>query len=320
MGKFMQYELWKDCTNHCRFCYNHGQLDKFSKIASLQFFLKKLDDPEMDNYNEIGFIGGEFFDEQIKDPDVKALFYKLFEKCAEKYKAGKLNRVYLMTALMFKPEKYLLPFLDYLRELDILKITLLCTSYDLKYRFRTEQRKLYWENNMHLLHEKYPEMPLHTEMIMTEFFMQAVLNNEFSITDFHNKYHTWIDYVHPQRWVSNLSKEECIKILPDFFAKKDTFVKFIKKTGIENNEIDLNTFLSMNVRSDAFYCVYNGKDIAVKNRRDLLESDKQALNAYCEEHEDLKEYLQEKSESGFVDSDLQMHDVVNQIRMMYGDY
>ena len=49
MGNFIQYELWKDCRNHCKFCYNYGQSDKYSKTKSLDYFLEKLDDPEVDN-------------------------------------------------------------------------------------------------------------------------------------------------------------------------------------------------------------------------------------------------------------------------------
>ena len=241
-------------------------------------------------------------------------------KCAEKRKLGKLNKLYVATALMFDPNRYLIPFLDYLKKLNLLDITLLCTSYDLKYRFRTPYRKELWKANMLMLHEKYPELILHTEIIMTEFFMQAVLNDEFSITDFHNTFHTWIDYVHPQRWTSSLTKEQCNQILPDFFAHKDTFIKFLKKTVIDKHELNLNTFLAMNVRSDVFYCVYNGTEVDVHDRQRLLESSKKDLEEYCKEHAHLTQYLKEKNETGFIDSDLQMYDVVKQFRTMYGDY
>ena len=320
MGKFIQYEIWKDCRNHCKFCYNYGQIDKYSKTQSLDYFLKKLDDPEVDNYDEIGFIGGEFFDNQLEDQKVREKFYKLFDKCAEKKKAGKLNKLYITTALMFDPKPYLFPFLDYLKELGLMNITLLCTSYDLKYRFRNQYKKELWESNMRALSELYPELTLHTEIIMTEFFMQAVLNDEFSITDFHNTFHTWIDYVHPQRWTSKLTKEQCHKILPDFFAHKDTLIKFLRKTAIEKHEINLDTFLAMNVRSDAFYCVYNDVDTKIYGRRDLLESSQEIIDKYCEEHQELVPIVQKMDETGFIDSDLKMHEVVKQFKDMYGDY
>lgn len=320
MGKFIQYELWKDCRNHCKFCYNYGQADKYTKTAALDYFLKKLDDPEVDEYDEIGFIGGEFFDNQLEDSEVKNKFYKLFEKCAEKRKVGKLNKLYVTTALMFDPKPYLIPFIDYLKKLGLIDITLLCTSYDSKYRFRNHYKKELWEANMIMLYEMYPELTLHTEIIMTEFFMQEVIDDKFSITDFHNRFHTWIDYVHPQRWTSKLTKEQCHAILPDFFAHKDTLIKFLHKTVIEKHEINLDTFLAMNVRSDAFYCVYDGVDVSVKDRRNLLESSEENIKDFCEKNIELVPIVKKMDETGFIDSDLRMHDVVKQFKEIYGEH
>lgn len=320
MGKFIQYELWKDCRNHCKFCYNYGQVDKYSKTQSLDYFLKKLDDPEVDEYDEIGFIGGEFFDNQLEDSTVRNKFYQLFEKCVEKRKAGKLTKLYITSALMFDPNTYLIPFLDFLKNIGLMDITLLCTSYDLKYRFLNHYKKELWEANMLMLKEKYPELTLHTEIIMTEFFMQEVINDRFSITDFHKRFNTWIDYVHPQRWTSKLTKEQCHAILPDFFAHKDTLIKFLHKTVIEKHEINLDTFLAMNVRSDAFYCVYDGVDVSVKDRRNLLESSEENIKDFCEKNIKLVPIIKKMDETGFIDSDLRMHDVVKQFKEIYGDH
>lgn len=317
-NKFIQYELWKDCSNHCSFCYNYGQEDNMTKLKSLEFFKNKLLEKEVDDYNEIGFIGGEFFDNQLDDMQVKKAFYELFDICSQKRRAGKLNKLYVATALMYDGKKHLVPFLRYLKKIGLLNITMICTSYDLKYRFNKPHSKEQWEENMRVLNSLFPSLTLHTEIIMTEFFMKAVLNDEFSITNFHKKYNTWIDYVHPQRWSSKLTKEQCHKILPDFFATKHTFTEFLKKVT-QNNEINLDTFLSMNVRSDAFYCMYNGEQVDVHDRRKLLESDKEYIDEYCKDKQHLHTYLTEKNETGFIDSDLQMIDVVKQFKQIYGE-
>ena len=36
-----------------------------------------------DEFDEIGFIGGEFFDGQLSNPKVKDLFYRLFDKVVD---------------------------------------------------------------------------------------------------------------------------------------------------------------------------------------------------------------------------------------------
>ena len=96
---FIQYELWKCCSIGCKFCCNKGQKD-INKIDSLNFVLSKLEDPEILNYDEIGFIGGEFFNNELKDNLVCDLFYKVFEKVASLH----FNKIYITTSLIFNKD------------------------------------------------------------------------------------------------------------------------------------------------------------------------------------------------------------------------
>ena len=146
-NRFLQYEMWKDCHLGCKFCCNKGQKD-LDKVESLKFILEKMNDPEVNDYNEIGFIGGEFFDREIADEKVKELFYKVFDRCAELVHQGIMTKVYFTTALIYDMDKLLIPFLNHLREIGILDKCLLCTSYDIMYRFHTEERENLWKNNM----------------------------------------------------------------------------------------------------------------------------------------------------------------------------
>lgn len=303
MRNFIQYELWKDCSNACKFCFNKGQKD-LDKIESLNFVMDKLDDPEVDEYEEIGFIGGEFFDTQLDEPRVKELFYKLFDKCIEKIHSHKIDKLYITTALLFDMNKYLIPFLDYLRDKGVLENVLLCTSFDLKYRFHTEKRRKLWEDNMLKLHQLYPTLRLHTETIVTGFFVNAVLNNEFSISEFCDKFHTHIDYIEAGSGFYYYDKKECAKDMPDFFPTKDNFIKFLYKVAIENKEIDLNTFISPNVRSDKIYCNYNGKRYIMSNRR------KSNMTISVED-------LKVKYETGLIDSNEKMLEIVQQLKQLY---
>ena len=71
--RFLQFNLWKDCNNNCEFCFYRGHklLSNEKKISSINFVKERLLDlEESDFYNEIGFIGGEFFDNQIEDESV----------------------------------------------------------------------------------------------------------------------------------------------------------------------------------------------------------------------------------------------------------
>ena len=62
---FIQFNMWKNCKNHCEFCFNRGcrLSDDNDKLDIVHFVRDKLNDKSIEDYNEIGFIGGEFFDD-----------------------------------------------------------------------------------------------------------------------------------------------------------------------------------------------------------------------------------------------------------------
>ena len=68
----IQFELWKNCTNGCNFCFNKGlpcstKEDKVRILKEVRYRLVRLN---YDYYDKIGFIGGELFGNQLEDEDV----------------------------------------------------------------------------------------------------------------------------------------------------------------------------------------------------------------------------------------------------------
>ena len=307
MNNFIQYELWKDCKNGCKFCFNKGQPD-LDKLKSLKWVQSKLIEKEVDDYNEVGFIGGEFFDDQINNEEVKKEFYRLFEICKDKIEKGKICKIYLTTSLIYDVNKLLIPFLDTMKEWNILNKILICTSYESKYRFHTKEKEDLWKSNMLKLHDLYPELGLHTEMIVTQFFIDEVLNDTFSISKFKETYHTEIDYIEPASGFYYIDKKDMYKDYKDFFPTKKSFIQFVIKTAVKSNDIHLYKFLSMNIRSDKVYCYLDGTLLCLDSRR---KTNKGFIDA--------KKDAKIKYEMGFIDSDDKMIDVVKELAKTYGE-
>lgn len=294
-NKFVQFELWKSCTIGCKFCCNKGQKD-VDKQESIRYVMSKLDEKDILNYNEIGFIGGEFFNGELDS--VKQDFYSLFEKVSKMH----FSKIYITAALIYDLKKDLLKFLDYLKELRISDKVILCTSFDVKYRFHTQEKKELWKNNILYLKEFYPELRLHTEIILTEWFLNAVLNNDFVINNFKNVFNTSVDYIEPSSGLFFKDKFECEKSCPGFFPKKSSFIKFLKKC-YEENSIDFNTFLSMELRSNTLYYLENENKKVAMNRRDS--------DGRCEISDKTKKY-----DIGFIDSNKKMYQVAQEFYRM----
>jgi len=293
-NRFLQYEMWKDCHIGCKFCCNKGQRD-LNKKESLTFILEKLNDKEVSEYNEIGFIGGEFFNGELSDPEVKALFYTVFDKCADLIHNGTIEKLYITTALIYNMDVDLIPFLKHLENIGIINNTLICTSYDVAYRFYTKEREDLWKNNMLKLHELYPTLRLHTEIIMTQFFIDKVLQDEFSISNFQETYHTHCDYIEPASGLYYKDKKDCAEDLPGFFPTKTSYIEFLKKM-IKTQEIDFSTFLSMELRSSKLYYIDGGERQIVDNRR-TTNGVAKPINKEC------------KYEIGLIDSDKSMREL-----------
>ena len=299
-NRFIQFELWKACSIGCKFCCNKGQKD-IDKKESLNFVLNILNSDEINIYNEVGFIGGEFFNGEIENNEIKTLFYNIFNKVSNL----SFTKIYIATSLIFNINDALIPFLEYLKTLGILDKIVLCTSFDVKYRFSNLDKKALWESNMLILKEKYPEIGLHTEIILTEWFLQSVLTNKFNLISFKRVFNTTVDYIEPSSGLYYKDKKDCEKACPGFFPKLKTFIEFIKYS-IKNGLIDIDTFLSMELRSNTLYFLENGIYRKAENRRQG--------DGRCELIDKSKRY-----EIGFIDSDKTMYNVSRNLFEMLKD-
>ena len=290
-NKFIQFELWKDCSIGCKFCCNKGQ-PKVDKKESIQYVMDILNSEEIKEYNEIGFIGGEFFNGELTS--VKEEFYQIFEV------VSKLNvdKIYITASLMYDMDKHLLPFLHYLDELNIINKVMICSSFDTIYRFKSYMEAERWKFNMKRLKEIFPSITLHTEIILTEAFMISVLNDEFNIENFRKEFQTGLDFIEPSSGLYYYNKETASKDLPNFFPHKSTFIQFLKKVVIEKEWIDLKTFLSMELRSNKLYFIANGQRLVADNRRDG--------DGKCSIPNSKVKY-----DTGFIDSEISMKKIID---------
>lgn len=299
-NKFIQYVLWLNCSVNCDFCFNKKQKD-INKIQSLNFILNKIQQKQIFNYNQVGFIGGEFFKNEIAENNIKQLFYQLF-LILSNYKH--INKIYISTSLIYNIDNLLIPFLKYLKELDILNKVLLCTSYDLKYRFKTADNQILWKNNIKYIQKAFPQLNLHIQTIVTGFFIKAVLNNQFSIKKFKQEFNINIDYIQPQSGFYYRDKKHMQQHLNDFFPNKKDIINFLIQEGIKNKNIDLYTFCSKQLRANKVYYINDGKRLQIDNRRN---------NNYI--YKPLDNTI--KYESNLIDSNKSINQIANQLYNIY---
>lgn len=251
MNKFLQFELWKDCNNKCLFCFNdNSKTCVQNKIERINFVLDEMD--KYTDIEQIGFIGGEFFDGQLETDELKNLFIKLINKAINK---ENIKRVLVTTSLLF------LNFSDLeyvLRSIDNTEKLMICTSWDTKYRFNRPWSKLLWENNLNWIQKHFSNVRIHVEILPTQWHIEDVLNNKFNIKDFENKYRVKVDYTDLNSGFNYKDKYEFQEHVPGFFPKRNDFLRFIQKV-YEEEQADYNTFLNFENMSTLLWMEVDGE-------------------------------------------------------------
>lgn len=297
---FIQIQLWQDCKNGCKFC-SEKQYPS-NKKEDLEFAFNLLNSDEVLQYDEIGLIGGEFFDDQLEDEEVRNMFYELCYKITNMH----FKKFYIATSLIYDMDKYLVPFLKKLEDWKVPQNVLICTSYDSKWRFNKEGKRELWINNMKRLHEEFPNFPTHIEIILTGDFIDSVLEDDFDIAYFSHYYKSRVDFIEPTSGLHFKDKYELQKICPNFFPTKLQFIQFIKQECIKKKTVDLRCLISYQIRASRVYHKDMGKFVCYEDRR----------------QPDFKQFSLDKElkvDVGLIDSDESMESICTQICEMLPD-
>lgn len=237
MHTFLQFELWKDCNNKCKFCFNDNSTTSIkSKLDRLDFVFSKLSHLDK-NIKRIGFIGGEFFDGQLKDDLLLVKFISLLNEALNN---PQIEQVLITTSLIYKDTQWLSYVLHYLVNIDKIMI---CTSWDTKYRFHTIEDEMTWEKNVKWIHEMFPNIKVHVEICPTQWHIEDVLNNKFNIKKFEEYHNVRVDYTDLNSGFNYKDKYDFQNHVPGFFPKRNDFLKFLQKVYAEEQATQ-DTFLN----------------------------------------------------------------------------
>ena len=263
--RFVQFELWKECSAGCKFCFNKG-LPDCDKLWSIQDCIDRIQhDPVVALYNEIGFIGGEFFSgHELSDAAVENAFYQLMDTVTDN--PHRWQKLYITTSFLYSDLTDLRVFLRYLKTKGFLERLLLCTSYDTIYRFHNENGLRLWERNVDTVHKEFPEVKIHIETIVTQDFCERVLDGRFSIPEFQKRFNVSVDYLEPNTGSFSGTKEAFDKVLPNFLLKRQTFLRFLHKVFVESPCVDPINFFNRGIRADCVFNTYGNRRVEILGR------------------------------------------------------
>lgn len=259
MSKQLQFELWQECNSKCKFCYlgtDNCYTPNNLKINACKNALIKISDlSNYPEYDTLAYLGGEFFQGQMNDLQVKESFMNLMKKTAELLNNEIIKQVWIYATLTIGNQQDLY---DTLKLFEGHKGDLwILTSYDTIGRFHTKKMEENWDYHMKNIHQLYPEIKFNITTILSEDCIDKYLNNELSFKKMMEEYHT--EFFFKQCGTGMISPQEYnSKILPHFVPSRNKFLKFLRKFKEEESQLMWDKLFNIKYRADTLY--RNGND------------------------------------------------------------
>lgn len=292
--KSFQWELWQCCNNLCSFCYlgkENRHTDTDRQLESLRELLAALDNLDFNVYNNVSLIGGEFFQGQLKNKEVRDLFFEVIRKIGDLYASKKIGSVWITATLTIGDQADLYETLNLLEQHGVRPHPdyvssgiIVCTSWDAEGRFHNQKALENWEYHMNKIHEDFPLVKKNTTIILTQPMCELYLNGAFVPRKFREKHTTDLFYKQPgipefdsplidglptliEESAKGRAQEEITKIKRQmneqfgfqFCPDRKTFRKFLIKYAKE----DADTFdrlFNIEYRADECHRNYNDEE------------------------------------------------------------
>ena len=249
MDKMVQYSVWSNCCNACDFCLRQERIayPKEKMLYWLDMIKKNINyiDWKNEYSSGISLLGGELY--HITDNDLQESFLELIDIIIEKVLKVSDNpkcRYSTVTNGLYEPS-FLYKVIDKIvSEVGIGKVDI-NFSYDMKYRFHSEEKRLQCLKNINDFHQKY-NYCLGVQMILTQYVINEWKEGRFEVND-------WIEKNIPGNILTFLYPHPIMtgKVLSDFQFKRRDFFKFIQYLKSECPTIYFN-FLQSTKNSCVF--------------------------------------------------------------------
>jgi hypothetical protein len=275
----VQYGVWSNCCNDCDFCLRlwRTPLSKAEMLHQLDMIKQNIDYIDWKNKFSYGIslLGGEMY--HITDPELQESFLELIDIIIEKILKVSPNpdvKYSTVTNGLYDPT-FLFKVIDKIVNAVGKKAIDVNFSYDLKYRFHTEERRKLCLENINKFHERY-NYNIGVQMILTQYLIDMVKNGEFSITEFLDKEipGNTLTFLYPHPVNTGLD-------LPDFNFKRSDFLNFMLYLS-QNYPLIYKNFCTSTHNSAIFkYTGFFNKNSDDVTQQPLLTDGKQLINEKC---------------------------------------
>ena len=228
----VQYSIWSNCCNNCDFCLRKERIpySREKQLLTLRRTRKNLDFVDWkDKFSDgISLLGGELY--YIEDKELQDEFMLLIDDIIEKVLKVSPNpnvKYSTVTNGIYNPE-FLYRVIDRIIDKVGIQAVDLNFSYDMKYRYKNEERRKLVLKNINDFHQRYNYI-VGVQMILTRYVIDMWKRGEFDVNKFidENIPGNTLCFLYPHPIETGLN-------LTDFnFKRRDLFdfLKYLKEAN-----------------------------------------------------------------------------------------
>lgn len=228
----VQYSIWSNCCNNCDFCLRKERIpySREKQLLTLRRTRKNLDFVDWkDKFSDgISLLGGELY--YIEDKELQDEFMLLIDDIIEKVLKVSPNpnvKYSTVTNGIYNPE-FLYRVIDRIIDKVGIQAVDLNFSYDMKYRYKNEERRKLVLKNINDFHQRY-NYKVGVQMILTQYVIDMWKRGEFDVNKFidENIPGNTLCFLYPHPIETGLN-------LTDFnFKRRDLFdfLKYLKEAN-----------------------------------------------------------------------------------------
>ena len=270
MSNMVQYSLWSNCCNNCKFCLIKDKdiLNKQQQLQSIKDIKENINHIDWkDKFSDgISILGGEIY--FIKDQEIQEAYLDLIDDIIEKIlKVSKSPncRYSTVTNGLYSPE-FLYKVIDKIANNVSIKAIDMNFSYDLKYRFKNEKDASIVLKNIQDFHNKY-NYKVGVQMILTQYVINMWKEGIFNVNDFieSNIKGNNLQFLYPHPINPNLPP------LYDFNFNRKDFLNFVADLKYTNYEV-FKSFILSTMNSGTYK--YNGYSSFSKHFKNVTDQPK----------------------------------------------